>query len=1012
MNLVGVLATLTRSSLAAITLFVWLAVLARDSMAQAGASDSSFNVVDNGTFGHGADGDVLALAPQADGTVLIAGGFGSYNGSSRSRIARVNPDGSVSSLLNPGIGPNSSVEGFSVQPDGRMVIVGSFTTYNGVSRNRVARIQANGNLDTSFAPGTGANNSVITIALQSDGKLLIGGVFSSYNGVPCNRVARLHANGSLDTTFSATSTTGAAVRSLVVQPDGKVLIAGNFTSCGGVSRNGIARLNADGSLDASFDPGTGAAMGTGGLVPAVLTMTLQPDGKLLIGGEFISFNGAGRGGIERLNSDGSLDSGFDPGSGVSGGVYAIARQPDGKALIGGQFNFVDGTARRHIARLNSDGSLDTSFNPGTGLAWTGVSVNFPFVWALGLQADGSVLVGGRFAEFNGVPRAQLLRLNSNGSLDTGFNPGPGANGAVLNVSVRQSDGKVLIAGSFASYNDVPRGRIARLNSDGALDPGFDPGAGPNASVLALVQQPDNRVLIGGPFTSYNGTARNCIARLNADGSLDTSFDPGAGASGGSFPEVRALALQPDGRVLIGGAFTTYNGSPRIRLARLNSDGSLDTSFDPQTGPNNSIGRLALQSDGRVLINGGFTVYNGVPRNSLARVNSDGSLDVNFVVGGGPNGGVSVLAARPDGKVLVGGDFTAFNGIPSRRLARLNSDGSLDTSFNTGVGANAPVFAVAQQSDGKLVVGGDFTAYSGFARNRIARLGADGSLDPVFTPGTGFNGFVESIAIQPDGRILIGGRFTSFNGSARHRVARMYADDCNLDSDNDGVLNCADGCPNDPLKIAPGICGCGVSDLDTDNDGLADCNDNCDAIANPLQEDCDSDNVGDVCEFAGGTQTDFNMNSIPDNCEPGVTVSYCTSGTSAIGCTPTMSASGVASAAAASGYVVTTSNIDGQRQTNTFYGLLGPTTPATPFGAGLLCVKAPTQRIGAVQANGTPGLCDGTVSIDVLAWAQANTGGQGVPFAAGTTLNFQCAIRDPLSPGTRVMSDALQVTLLP
>jgi hypothetical protein len=126
----------------------------------------------------------------------------------------------------------------------------------------------------------------------------------------------------------------------------------------------------------------------------------------------------------------------------------------------------------------------------------------------------------------------------------------------------------------------------------------------------------------------------------------------------------------------------------------------------------------------------------------------------------------------------------------------------------------------------------------------------------------------------------------------------------------------------------------------------------------------------------------------------------------------MSASGIASAAATSGYFVTTSNIEGQRQTNTFYSLLGPKTPATPFGAGLLCVKAPTQRIGSVQASGTPGLCDGTVSIDVLAWAQANPGGQGVPFAAGTTLDFQCAIRDPLSPGTRVMSDALQVTLLP
>jgi hypothetical protein len=233
-----------------------------------------------------------------------------------------------------------------------------------------------------------------------------------------------------------------------------------------------------------------------------------------------------------------------------------------------------------------------------------------------------------------------------------------------------------------------------------------------------------------------------------------------------------------------------------------------------------------------------------------------------------------------------------------------------------------------------------------------------------------------------------------------------------DSDGDSVADCVDGCPTDPLKSAPGACGCGVADVDTDSDGVLDCNDNCDTLSNPLQEDCDSDNVGDVCEYASGTQTDFNLNSIPDNCEPGITVSYCTSGTSSIGCVATIGGSGVASASASSGYFVTTSGVEGQRQAITFYSLLGPKAPPTPFGAGFLCVKSPTQRTGNLQASGTPGLCNGLVSIDILDWAQTHPAGQGVPFTAGLTLNFQSSIRDPLSPGTRVMSNAIQVTLLP
>ena len=233
-----------------------------------------------------------------------------------------------------------------------------------------------------------------------------------------------------------------------------------------------------------------------------------------------------------------------------------------------------------------------------------------------------------------------------------------------------------------------------------------------------------------------------------------------------------------------------------------------------------------------------------------------------------------------------------------------------------------------------------------------------------------------------------------------------------DTDGDSVPDCNDLCPLDPFKITPGDCGCGVADTDTDGDLVADCNDNCVTISNPLQEDCDLDGVGDVCELFFGTATDFNANLIPDNCEPGVSISYCTAGTSLAGCVPTLSASGVASAAAPNGYSVTINNVDGGRTAIFYYSITGAQNPPTPFGAGLLCIAAPRQRMSNDPTGGTPGLCDGAPSRDFLLWVSTRPGTLGAPFAAGNTVNFQATVRDPGNAGNRVQTDAIQVTLLP
>ena len=238
----------------------------------------------------------------------------------------------------------------------------------------------------------------------------------------------------------------------------------------------------------------------------------------------------------------------------------------------------------------------------------------------------------------------------------------------------RDDGRVLIGGSFTIVNGVIRNRIARLNADGGLDQTFLNGmAGANNNVFSFAVQSDDRVLIGGSFTTFNGVSRNRIARLNADGSLDTTFLNGMAGTNGT---VRSMAVQPDDRVLIGGDFGMVNGVSRLGIARLNADGSLDTTFlNGLPGPNLHVHTVALQDDGRVLIAGNFTMVNGVSRNQIARMNADGSLDTTFFNGlPGPSRGVSHLALQSDGRVLIGGFFGAVNGVARNLVARLYGSG--------------------------------------------------------------------------------------------------------------------------------------------------------------------------------------------------------------------------------------------------------------------------------------------------------------------------------------------------
>jgi uncharacterized delta-60 repeat protein len=378
--------------------------------------------------------------------------------------------------------------------------------------------------------------------------------------------------------------------------------------------------------------------------------------------------------------------------------------------------------------LYKPGALDASFNPG-GVATNGGVSAFAF------QADGKIIIGGNFNVYNGVDVGDMVaRLNTDGTVDTTFNVHrPGADYFVKAVAV-QADGKIIIAGHFMKYNGVNASdHIARLNTDGSLDTTFNPGGtGANNDVSAVALQSDGKILIGGFFTSYNGdaSASDHIARLNTDGTLDTSFNMGGAGANNT---VQAIAVQTDGKILIGGLFLTYDDlNASDKIARLNTDGTLDTSFNMGgTGANNTVLALALQSDGKILIGGFFTSYNGNTSASdrIARLNTDGTLDTSFNMGGaGANNTVRTIAVQPNGKILIGGDFLRYNNDPSAsdRIARLNTDGTLDTSFNYGgLGADNFLLAIAVQADGKILIGGEFFTYNGVpGTDYITRLYGD------------------------------------------------------------------------------------------------------------------------------------------------------------------------------------------------------------------------------------------------------------------------------------------------
>ncbi len=717
-------------------------------------ADPNFNPLDTGNnAGDGPSSGLEKIAKLQDGSYIIVGNFTKYNDKTVGRIAKIKSDGSLDESFNVGgAGAAATISDIKLQSDGKIIIAGSFLSYNGTAISRIARLNADGTLDTSFNVGTGFNNAVSLVNIQSDGKIIAVGNFTMFNDFDAFRVVRLNTNGSLDENFDTSIGVNNAVAAMAIDAAGRILIGGNFTSVNDVPTTRLARLLSDGTLDTTFNVGTG---------PASNVSTISLDGnKIYLGGSFNTYNGVESKKMIRLNEDGSVDSSFNVGTGFNDGVYKIV--PSGNKIYAfGNFISYNGTSASRALRLNEDGSLDTTFNPDQPGA--GGSI-LDFV----ILDDTHYIATGYFSVFNGIGKQYIVKFNEAGDVDLDFNKGVGINKDVYSAVVLD-DKSIIYGGSFTIVNNSVVKNLAKTDEDGNVDAAFvaNLGHGFNNTVIGVKKLSSGKIAVAGDFTKFNGEDQQRVVILNTDGTKDNSFvTTGFGGSISAFEET------DNGKIVFAGSFTTYNGTTINRIARVNSDGSLDTTFDVGTGSGSTINAIAKQADGKIIIGGSFNSFNGTTTNRIARLNTDGSVDSTFNIGTGANFPISAISVLADGKILISGNFTQFNGIAVNRIARLNADGSFDSTFNVGTGLNATATLFNVQPDGKIIVVGDFATYNGNTVNRIFRINDDGIYDNLFDVGTSANGTIRTAVFQEDQKLIIGGAFTNFGGVGKNRLARL------------------------------------------------------------------------------------------------------------------------------------------------------------------------------------------------------------------------------------------------
>jgi uncharacterized delta-60 repeat protein len=701
-----------------------------------------------------------------------------------------------------------------------------------------------------------AGAQVYTTKILNNGKIVVYGDFNLYQGITANSLAILNPNGSLDTSFNVglgpdyVDQDYGSSSMICEQSDGKLIVVGNFTTFNGVSKKDIVRLNLDGTIDTSFNVG----ISSNGYITCV---KIQNDGKILCGGQFSQFNGQSYASMVRLNSNGTIDSSFNIGLGFQniinsfsedGIIKTIDIQSDNKIIVGGKFLKFNNFVKINLVRLNSNGTIDNSFNIGIGGGNNTVdgTNNGQIHKIIYDNSSNKIYLTGRINNFNGNPSYNLLRLNSDGTIDTTFNftsiigyNGLNSNGYIYDMNL-QSNGKILLGGSGFNLNNCTGSycsRLVQINGDGTIDTTFDCKLVGSYTTVYSIDSFNDFVIVSGQFTSVNYTPiyKGSIVKILQNGLTDLSFNPNLGSDPNNPFFLSSICLN-DGSIVTNPLFSInsdsnanytngiYNERITAGLLKINSDGSINlndyTNFltsnlsascltkdnasnlicsiaiTQKIGENGVIDNSfastysiiapnivnvivfdhAVQNDGKIIIGGNFRysyLGNNSYRQRLMRVNADGSLDTSFNVGKGINGTsvagvegyfVNTIALVPNSKIVLGGVFTNYNDNIVSNIVRLNSNGTFDTTFNSGTAFNNAIYKIIYQQDiDKLIVVGRFTSYNSSNSNYIIRLNSDGTIDNTFTsPFTigSTTSHIFNIVIQPDNKYIISGVYNN------------------------------------------------------------------------------------------------------------------------------------------------------------------------------------------------------------------------------------------------------------
>jgi trimeric autotransporter adhesin len=646
-----------------------------------------------------------AMLALADGSTIVAGNFGLVNNVEQSNIAKVLPNGSVDATWNVSV---INVNKMLLDGD-RLFLIGVFTSVNGIARNGLAVVSLSTGALDAWDPNMGSSAfSVFNDATRLGDYLYVAGDFTQLGSVSRTHLAKIHAvTGAVDATWNPVL--NASVRAIA--NDGSSLyVGGSFMQINGLARRFAAKLDNVTGAPAAWAPSFGGS---------VIDVAVDA-GFYYAVGCFTSVDGVPRNYLARVNaSSGVLDASWNPtpGGGCTTAVAVTASQ----VYVGGAFPSIGGQPIAILARVaKTTGAVDTSFNPqpsrgpGFGL----------FVFDIAEISASEVLIAGNFLTLGGSYAASFAKISrSAGELLQAINI---ENRGSVRALLALSDDKTLVGGVFSRVaNQSPavlRQGLIRLQSDGQLDTGFTTNV--NGFVLALSRS-NNHLYVGGSFMGIGNSTLEGIGRLLLDGSFDPSWTPAMSLNS----SVASLTFDnATDSVLVGGTFSSFNGQARNRLAEIRaSDGGLGT-WNPNA--NGSVRNITLIAD-QVYVGGTFSSVGGQAKLRLAKLSrATGLADSSFAADA--NGTVTTLLAGPNNTLYVGGSFTSLGALARPGFGRLlTSTGAPDATWNIFL-ASGDVQTLASIAGG-VYLGGNFTAISSQTRNNFARLRHDGTLDPLFAP---------------------------------------------------------------------------------------------------------------------------------------------------------------------------------------------------------------------------------------------------------------------------------------